>query len=1024
MRKVLKISVIAIILSLVFAVNAQVNKVDASSTNEELIAKLMRENEDNPESIKYLVTDRFISRVMPGTKVEKFKENFSKGEEVKVYKDKTCQEEVKEGYVYSGMYAKYESNGRIFKIAVIGDIESNDKQENNIEGDGILNQIELTRIIRDYVKTEGWEIKEEEEKQSADVTCDKNVDTKDIKAVIKYIVYDGLDVPEVKKVEAPKVEIIEGRKNAKGEYVNSTKIKITQVNKEDETLKTVYKITGSKTEEYKEINGTEEVIELKGRGTYKVTAYTYGTLENKSKGANEIIQMTEEYTVTFYDEDGTTVLGTSTVDYGTNASYTGEVPKKELSEKKFAFDGWDRPEDLKNVTENRSVKATFSEVPVDGNYELIFKDDFNDVDTNTWRLRNDGEEKLGGINKAENIKTEDGTLKIEFGKDDEGNYTGGGIISKQLFGYGYYEIEAKLFNKGGGFHSSFWLMGGSKNKNYSDDMNQYLPEKNLVIEIDGFEFDSNKPENINFNMFYKIGSFYGNKYGTKVESLNDDKFHKFGFEWLPDKVNYYMDGKLMHTKNSDFYAQQSLWLTGLANTLLSGKPTDSILPGYTQIKYIKYYAQRLEGVNLIGSSEFEYNDNIDFDSENKVDLQLPTSFCESGDTECSFIEKVDDAYAGRYVLAHRSLNNKDYKVDTYQKIYNIPNGNYELSLWVKSGGTHKNKKAVVITQDENGREISIDKDIPTTENEWIQLKIENVNVKNNQAIVKFSSDANSDGWIQIDNPEFYSTSGVKVTKALSFNNSTRTGDYIGEAYYNTRSKEFATSKGWVESGIRGSKRSSMYKQQIDENDYAQWNIKTNSGGTYALQYYNIESNNTVISQKVEVKVNNEVKYTYETGNTSGWKTLGIIDFQAGDEVTVRTSELDNSTTKILRTDSIRLIEPKKENRIKYSDTIIMSTKQNSAFIHGVRNDINNIPSPKAKNGTIYIPYEFIKQYISVNGELEQYTTKFGDIKYISEEDIADHTDYKISLIDNQYVIVHSKETVVLEKMKDNLNQIF
>ena len=373
MRKVLKISVIAIILSIVFAVNVQVNKVDASSENEELIAKLMRENEDNPESIKYLVTDRFISRVMPGTKVEKFKENFSKGEEVKVYKDKTCQEEVKEGYVYSGMYAKYESNGRIFKIAVIGDIESNDKQENNIEGDGILNQIELTRIIRDYVKTEGWKIKEEEEKQSADVTCDKNVDTKDIKAVIKYIVYDELNVPEVKKVEAPKIEIIEGRQNEKGEYVNSTKIKITQVNKEDETLKTVYKITGSKTEEYKEINGTEEVIELKGRGAYKVTAYTYGTLENKSKGANEIIQMTEEYTVTFYDEDGVTVLGTSTVDYGTNASYTGEEPTKAATEEyTYAFAGWNAPEKLNNVTENRNVKATYSKTAITYNitYDL------------------------------------------------------------------------------------------------------------------------------------------------------------------------------------------------------------------------------------------------------------------------------------------------------------------------------------------------------------------------------------------------------------------------------------------------------------------------------------------------------------------------------------------------------------------------------------------------------------------------------------------------------------------------------
>ena len=373
MRKVLKISVIAIILSIVFAVNVQVNKVDASSENEELIAKLMRENEDNPESIKYLVTDRFISRIMPETKVEKFKENFSKGEEVKVYKDKTCQEEVKEGYVYSGMYAKYESNGRIFKIAVIGDIESNDKEENNIEGDGILNQIELTRIIRDYVKTEGWEIKEEE-KQSADVTCDKNVDTKDIKAVIKYIVYDELNVPEVKKVEAPKIEIIEGRQNEKGEYVNSTKIKITQVNKEDETLKTVYKITGSKTEEYKEINGTEEVIELKGRGVYKVTAYTYGTLENKSKGANEIIQMTEEYTVTFYDEDGVTVLGTSTVDYGTNASYTGTTPTKAATQEyTYAFAGWDEPEKLNNVTENRSVRATYTNTK--NKYTVTFYDE-------------------------------------------------------------------------------------------------------------------------------------------------------------------------------------------------------------------------------------------------------------------------------------------------------------------------------------------------------------------------------------------------------------------------------------------------------------------------------------------------------------------------------------------------------------------------------------------------------------------------------------------------------------------------
>ena len=33
----------------------------------------------------------------------------------------------------------------------------------------------------------------------------------------------------------------------------------------------------------------------------------------------------KQYTVTFYDEDNTTVLGTSTVNYGDNASYNGDT---------------------------------------------------------------------------------------------------------------------------------------------------------------------------------------------------------------------------------------------------------------------------------------------------------------------------------------------------------------------------------------------------------------------------------------------------------------------------------------------------------------------------------------------------------------------------------------------------------------------------------------------------------------------------------------------------------------------------
>ena len=50
---------------------------------------------------------------------------------------------------------------------------------------------------------------------------------------------------------------------------------------------------------------------------------------------------TNQYTVTFYDEDGETVLDTDTVDYGTNATYGGETPSKAATAQyTYAFSNW------------------------------------------------------------------------------------------------------------------------------------------------------------------------------------------------------------------------------------------------------------------------------------------------------------------------------------------------------------------------------------------------------------------------------------------------------------------------------------------------------------------------------------------------------------------------------------------------------------------------------------------------------------------------------------------------------------
>lgn len=53
----------------------------------------------------------------------------------------------------------------------------------------------------------------------------------------------------------------------------------------------------------------------------------------------------------------------------------------------------------------------------------------------------------------------DGKLVIALKKEkaDNKNYTGGGIVSKREFEYGYYEARFKV-PPGSGWHTSFWTM--------------------------------------------------------------------------------------------------------------------------------------------------------------------------------------------------------------------------------------------------------------------------------------------------------------------------------------------------------------------------------------------------------------------------------------------------------------------------------------------------------------------------------------------------------------------------------------
>ena len=95
-------------------------------------------------------------------------------------------------------------------------------------------------------------------------------------------------------------------------------------------------------------------------------------LDHVTSDREVVAQFTEtinQYTVTFYNDDGTR-LGTSTVEYGGTAVYEGPDPEKEGTAKySYAFTGWDKS--LENITEDCDRYAVFASSV--NSYTVTFK---------------------------------------------------------------------------------------------------------------------------------------------------------------------------------------------------------------------------------------------------------------------------------------------------------------------------------------------------------------------------------------------------------------------------------------------------------------------------------------------------------------------------------------------------------------------------------------------------------------------------------------------------------------------------
>jgi beta-glucanase (GH16 family) len=228
-------------------------------------------------------------------------------------------------------------------------------------------------------------------------------------------------------------------------------------------------------------------------------------------------------------------------------------------------------------------------------YKLTWSDDFSgtQLDQSKWIYRTDV--KASSSQRPQNVSLEGGNLVIHLRKEsDRGKqYTGGGVITKQRFQYGYYEARAKMFG-GAGWHQSVWSMAAS------DGSTTYPPI--IRTEIDGMEFDSDIPWKGRMGLIVWQGPAHSVNHsctaGVGKGPLGADAttgFHTYGYDWSEKNLKFYFDGDLRcvleYPPSEGEHDQLNFWLTGIGYEMHGVKIDDSKLPGKMLVDFAAFYSK-------------------------------------------------------------------------------------------------------------------------------------------------------------------------------------------------------------------------------------------------------------------------------------------------------------------------------------------------------------------------------------------------------------------------------------------------
>ncbi|RZK27051.1 MAG: glycosyl hydrolase family protein [Flavobacterium sp.] len=234
-----------------------------------------------------------------------------------------------------------------------------------------------------------------------------------------------------------------------------------------------------------------------------------------------------------------------------------------------------------------SAQLSPSQFVPDG-YDLAFSDEFNTgkLDITKWEYRLG--EKFGGgyasVQIAANVTIKSGKLIVKGVFNDTrtgGRNSGGGIISKQHFKYGYYEARAKM-QRTEWWHSAFWTFN---NINASRKTEIDVFERDNAYDVDDGVLK------IRQNIIQHSSGKAITLKGSVKHPLTFDpakSFHIYGMLWNKDEVKFYVDGELTNTipYAVSVYPQDenAIWLSmiGKNKTLANGE---------CYFDYVRYYKE-------------------------------------------------------------------------------------------------------------------------------------------------------------------------------------------------------------------------------------------------------------------------------------------------------------------------------------------------------------------------------------------------------------------------------------------------